>query len=63
MIEIRKTAIFVKWLDGMQDIHARARIQARIKRLATGNPGDVKPVGEGISELRINYGPRLSCVL
>ncbi len=41
----------------MQNIHARARIQARIKRLAAGNPGDVKPVGEGISELRINYGP------
>ena len=41
----------------MQDIHARARIQARIKRLAAGNSGDVKPVGEGISELRINYGP------
>ena len=56
MIEIRKTAKFAKWLDGLQDIRARARVQARIKRLAAGNPGDVKPVGEGISELRINYG-------
>lgn len=57
MIEIRKTEIFVKWLDGLRDIRARARILARIERLAGGNPGDVKPVGEGVSELRINYGP------
>ena len=57
MIEIRKTEIFVKWLDGLNDIRARARILARIERLAAGNPGDVKPVGEGVSELRINYGP------
>jgi putative addiction module killer protein len=41
----------------MRDIQGRARIQARIKRLAGGNPGDVEPVGEGVSELRINYGP------
>jgi len=57
MIEIRKTEIFGNWLDGLRDIHARARIQARIERLATGNPGDVKAVGEGVSELRIDYGP------
>ena len=57
MIEIRKTAIFVKWLDSLHDIRARARILVRIERLAAGNPGDVKPVGEGVSELRINYGP------
>lgn len=57
MIEIRKTEIFAKWLDGLSDIRARARIQARIERLATGNPGDVKAVGEGVSELRIDYGP------
>jgi putative addiction module killer protein len=57
MIEIRKTEIFAKWLDSLDDIHARARILARIERLALGNPGDVKPVGEGISELRIDYGP------
>lgn len=57
MIEIRKTETFAKWLDGLDDIRARARILVRIERLAAGNPGDVKPVGEGVSELRINYGP------
>lgn len=57
MIEIRKTDIYAKWLDSLSDIHARARILARVERLATGNPGDVKPVGEGVSELRIDYGP------
>jgi putative addiction module killer protein len=57
MIEIRKTDAFAEWLDGLQDIKARARVQARIERLAAGNPGDVEPVGEGVSELRINYGP------
>ena len=56
MNEIRETEAFSKWIDGLQDIRARARILARIERLATGNPGDVKPVGEGVSELRINYG-------
>ena len=57
MIEIRKTDLFVQWLDNLVDIQARARVQARIERLETGNPGDVEPVGEGVSELRINYGP------
>jgi putative addiction module killer protein len=57
VFEIRKTDIYAKWIDGLRDIHARARVQARIERLATGNPGDVKPVGEGVSELRIDYGP------
>jgi len=57
MIEIRKTELFVKWLDKLHDIRARARILVRIKRLTAGNPGDIKPVGEGVSELRINYGP------
>ena len=57
MIEIRKTEIFAKWLDGLNDIRTRARILVRIERLAAGNPGDVKPVGEGVSELRIDYGP------
>ena len=57
VIEIRKTEIFVKWLDGLGDIRARARILARIERLSSGNPGDVKAVGEGVSELRIDYGP------
>ena len=57
MIEIRKTDIFVKWLDNLEDIRARARVLARIERLALGNPGDVEPVGEGVSELKIHYGP------
>lgn len=57
MVEIRKTEKYAQWLDGLRDINARARIQARIGRLATGNAGDVNPVGEGISELRIDYGP------
>ena len=57
MAEIRKTAVFAKWMDRLQDIHARARVQARIERLAGGHAGDVKPVGEGVSELRIDYGP------
>ncbi len=57
MIEIRKTEKYAQWLDGLRDIKARARIQIRIERLAAGNAGDVKPVGEGVSELRIDYGP------
>ncbi len=57
MVDIRKTVLFAQWLDNLRDIQARARIQARIERLAAGNPGDVEPVGEGVSELRINFGP------
>lgn len=57
MIEIRKTDVFAKWIDGLDDIRARARVLVRIERLAAGNPGDAKPVGEGVSELRIDYGP------
>lgn len=57
MIEIRRTEVFAEWLDGLRDLRARARIQARIERLAVGNPGDVRPVGEGVSELRIDHGP------
>jgi putative addiction module killer protein len=57
MIEIRKTEDFAKWLDNLNDIQARTRIIVRIERFAIGNPGDVKPVGEGVSELRITYGP------
>ena len=56
VLEIRKTEVFVKWLDGLRDLRARARVQARIERLAAGNPGDVQPVGEGVSEMRIDYG-------
>jgi putative addiction module killer protein len=58
VVEIRKTDVFVKWLDGLRDIQARSRVLVRIERLAAGNPGDVNPVGEGVSELRIDYGPR-----
>jgi len=57
MTDIRKTDIFAKWIDGLKDIRARARIQARIERLALGNFGDVKPVGKGVAELRVDYGP------
>ena len=57
MIEIRKTEAYAQWLDGLRDIRTRARVLARVERLASGNPGDVKPVGEGVSELRIDYGP------
>jgi putative addiction module killer protein len=57
MTEFRKTDVFALWLDGLRDIRARARILARVERLAAGNPGDVKAVGEGVSELRIAYGP------
>lgn len=57
MIEIRETAVFSDWLASLRDAQARTRIQARILRLRLGNPGDVKPVGEGVSELRIDHGP------
>jgi putative addiction module killer protein len=57
MFEIRKTETYARWLDGLHDIHARARVQVRVERLAAGNPGDVRPVGEGVSEMRIDYGP------
>jgi len=57
MVEIRKTETYAQWLDGLRDIRGRARIQIRVERLATGNAGDVRPVGEGVSEMRIDYGP------
>ena len=57
MIEIRETLTFSKWLESLRDNQARTRIQARILRLRHGNPGDVKPVGEGVSEMRIDHGP------
>ncbi len=57
MIEIRQTAHYAKWFDALKDHNARMRINIRIRRLSIGNPGDVKPVGEGISELRVDYGP------
>jgi putative addiction module killer protein len=57
VIELRKTEDFARWLDGLRDLRARARVQVRIERLAAGNPGDVKAVGKGVSELRIDCGP------
>ncbi|MDQ0094918.1 type II toxin-antitoxin system RelE/ParE family toxin [Paeniglutamicibacter psychrophenolicus] len=57
MIEILKSETFDRWRSGLRDRRAAARVTARIDRLAAGNPGDVKPVGRGISELRIDVGP------
>lgn len=57
MIEAQKTDVYVRWLDGLRDERARARVLARVERLLAGNAGDVQPVGEGVSELRIDYGP------
>jgi putative addiction module killer protein len=57
VIELRETAVFSKWLDRLRDRSARNRIQVRLTRLQLGLAGDVQPVGEGVSELRINYGP------
>ena len=57
MAEITKTAEFNDWLRGLKDTKAKAKVLIRIDRLALGNPGDVQPVGEGISEMRIHYGP------
>jgi putative addiction module killer protein len=57
MLEIRQTDVFAGWFAGLRDREARARITVRIRRLSLGNPGDVKPVGSGVSEMRIDYGP------
>jgi len=57
MIEVRQTDKYAEWFKSLRDRQARARINTRIRRLSLGNPGDVRPVGEGVSELRIDYGP------
>ena len=57
MFQLRKTDVYAIWIDALRDLQGRARILVRIERLAAGNPGDVKPVGEGVSELRIDFGP------
>ena len=57
MAEVRETAAFSDWMGKLRDHRARAKIAARIDRLAHGNSGDAEPVGEGVSELRIHYGP------
>ncbi|KQP07696.1 addiction module antitoxin RelB [Methylobacterium sp. Leaf99] len=57
MVDVRRTPEFDQWLRHLRDIRAKARIALRIDRLMLGNPGDVRPVGEGVSELRIDVGP------
>ena len=57
MIEIRQTETYQKWFARLKDRNARARIDVRIRRLSLGNAGDTKPVGNGVSELRVDYGP------
>ncbi len=57
MVDIKKTDVYARWLDNLRDIRARARVLVRVERLAAGNSGDVKSVGEGVSEMRIDYGP------
>ena len=57
MISLRRTDEFARWLRGLRDLRAKAIVQARVERLISGNPGDVRPVGAGVSELRINFGP------
>lgn len=56
-MEVRQTNEFTRWFSRLRDNRARARIRARIDRLSEGNPGDARPVGEGVSEMRIDYGP------
>ena len=57
MVEIRQTDAYARWFGRLRDRQARVRIDSRIRRLTLGNPGDVRPVGEGVSEIRIDYGP------
>ena len=57
MIEVRQTTEYLEWFTGLRDRTAKARIDIRVRRLSLGNPGDVRPVGEGVSELRIDHGP------
>ena len=57
MTGLRRTDEFARWLRGLRDLRAKAIVQARVERLISGNPGDVRPVGAGVSELRINFGP------
>ena len=57
MVEIRQTNDYAKWFEKLRDPQARARILVRVRRLSLGNPGDVRSVGDGVSEMRIDYGP------
>lgn len=62
MIEIRQTEVYAQWFERLRDRQARVRIDSRIRRLSLGNPGDVRPVGEGVSEIRIDYGPAIEFI-
>ena len=57
MIEVRVTDVFANWLAHLRDRRAKARIQVRIDRLSLGNPGDAKAIGDGLFEMRVDYGP------
>ena len=57
MVEIRQTEVYARWFRRLRDREARVRIDSSIRRLSLGNPADVRPVGEGVSEIRIDYGP------
>jgi putative addiction module killer protein len=57
MIEIRETDVYHEWFETLKDKRAKAKIDVRIRRVSLGNFGDVRPVGKGVSELRIDYGP------
>lgn len=57
MHEIRKTDTYARWLDGLRDIRTRAKVFGKGRTSRSGKSGDVSPVGEGVSELRIDYGP------
>lgn len=57
MLEVRQTERYERWFSSLRDRATKVRIDIRIRRLSLGNPGDVRPVGEGVSELRVNFGP------
>ena len=57
MLEVHQTSVYSEWFADLRDRTAKVRIDIRIRRLSLGNPGDVKPVGEGVSELRLDHGP------
>lgn len=57
MVDVRQTDEYLKWFDSLKSPQVRAKVMVRIRRLSLGNPGDVGPCGEGVSEMRIHYGP------
>jgi len=57
MLTVHETGVFAAWMSKLRDARAKAKIATRIDRLAQGNPGDVAPVGEGVSEMRVHFGP------